>query len=254
MESIAQLKTICRRENDRDNRKTMILASRVSIYFTRLFLLLNMSANQVTYLFILLGIGGALAFLAPGIRGVAAGYLLMRLHVIVDVSDGEVARYRQTFSAVGAYLDFLTHYFVYSLVLFAIPARYYLDQGHRWSIIAAFILILANTMNRAAVDCWFRANFGKGGRAEIEEGTGGQKRSGLPGKFRKLILLLAHTTSLQTFLNAYLLAALAEEFYPLDTRSYLIGAYALVLFVFSLVRIGLTISRGKIPRRATYYS
>ncbi len=254
MESIAELRALCRRENDEDNRKTMFLASRVSIYFTRLFLMMNMSANQVTYLFIVLGIAGSFSFLGPGPYWALAGYILMRLHVIADVCDGEVARYRRTFSSTGAYLDFLTHYLVYGIVLFAIPLRCYMDFGRFWSVTAGFVLVLSNTMNRASVDCWFRANFGKKGRDEIEEGGPGRKRSSLSRWRKTAVLLASHSTSLQTFLNFYIAAVILERLLALDLRLYLIPAYAAALSLFTSARIALTIARGRIPRRATYYS
>jgi len=253
LESIAELRRICRRENDEDNRKTMLLAARVSIYFTRLFLALNLSANQVTYIFMVLGVLSSLAFLGPGLRWVIAGYILHRLHVICDVSDGEVARYRRTFSAVGAYLDFLTHYFVYSTLLFSISTRYYLDSGRVSALYIGFALAVAVTMNRAATDTWFRANFGKSNRDEIEEGRPGDKKADLP-RWRKLAVLgFAHLTSIQTFLNLYLIVSIAERYSNLQMRFHLLAGYAAVLLSFAFARIVVTIRRGKIPRRATYY-
>ncbi len=253
MESTAELKRICRRENYRDNLKTMFFAARVSIYFTRLLLMLNLTANQVTVMFIFAGIASAISFLGQGLWWFAAGYLLQRMHVILDVCDGEVARYRQTFSPVGGYLDFLTHYFVYALILFFISLRLYLDTGWFPALIAGFVLVISNTMIRAATDCWFRANFNSSGRDEIEEGRNQEKRSSLPGWLKKVILLAAHTTSIQTFLNAYLIAVIMAEYSELDIRMYILTGYAVILFLFSIVRIAFTIKRGKIPRRATYY-
>ncbi|OQX84259.1 MAG: hypothetical protein B6D63_05030 [Candidatus Latescibacteria bacterium 4484_7] len=253
MESTAELREICRRENDEDNKKTMLFASRVSIYFTKLFLAMNLSANQVTYIFIVTGVLSAFAFLGPGIRWALTGYVLHRLHVIFDVSDGEVARYRNTFSSIGAYLDYLAHYFIYDLLLFIISARYYFDSGHAWAFAAGFVLVLANTMNRASCDCWFRANFGKSSREEIEEGRRREERSNLAPWIKKALLLPVHLTSVQTFLNLYLLALIADSYLKFDSRGWLITGYAVLLFSFSMTRIALTIRKGKIPRRATYY-
>ena len=253
MESIAELKRICRRENYEDNKKTMLLAARVSIYFTKLFLSMNLSANQVTYIFISLGILSAAAFLGHGLKWLIAGYMLHRLHVICDVSDGEVARYRKTFSAQGAYLDYLAHYLIYALILFSIATRLYIDTGQVSALFTGFILVLANTMNRAACDCWFRANFGKSSRSDIEEGTGSEKRVKVPAWKKFAVLTFAHLSSVQTFLNLYLLTALTLVFLHIDLRLELFKFYALILTAFSSGRIYLTIKRGKIPRRASYY-
>ena len=37
------------------------------------------------------------------------GYILFRLHIIVDMSDGDVARFNQNFSIRGAYWDAMIH-------------------------------------------------------------------------------------------------------------------------------------------------
>ncbi len=253
MESIAELREICRRENDGDNRRTLYVAARVSIYFTRLFLMMGMSANQVTCLFTVLGLAAAASFLGPGLYWTLAGYILFRLHVIVDVSDGEVARYRRTFSPVAAYADFLTHYSVNNLVLFAISFRYWLDTGREWSLVAGAVLMVSVTLGRAAVDCWFRANFGSSDRDDIEEGRRGRHRSALPGPLKSLVLAAGHVSSMQTFLNVYLLAAVFDRFAGFASRGWLIAAYAVVLPAFALARILYTAAKGRIPRRATYY-
>jgi phosphatidylglycerophosphate synthase len=253
LESIAELKDICRRENDHDNRRTMFLASRVSIYFTRFFLAMRMSANQVTFLFTVLGLAAAASLLGHGFYWTLAGYVLFRLHVIVDVSDGEVARYNRTFSPVGAYVDFLTHYSVNNLVLFAISFRFWLDTGHTWSLVAGAVLMVGVTLGRAAVDCWFRANFGSSDRNAIEEGRPGQRRSAISGRAKTMVLAAGHLSSMQTFFNAYLVATAFDNFAGGASRGWLIAAYAVVLPTFALARIIYTVISGKIPRRATYY-
>ncbi|MBN2070041.1 MAG: CDP-alcohol phosphatidyltransferase family protein [Candidatus Krumholzibacteriota bacterium] len=253
MESIARLKEICRRDNFDDNQRTMGSAARISIYFTRLFLMMKMSANQVTWLFTFLGTVGALCFLSPGVAGAAAGYILYRLHVIVDVSDGEVARYRDTFSPFGAYLDYLTHYFVYNIVLFAIPFRFFLDTGKAWGLVTGAVLMLSITLNRASVDCWFRANFGKRDRGDIEEGGRNAGRSALAPIVKWSVLAASRASGLQTFLDLYLISMIVESITGVESRSWLIPSYALILFSFTIARIAYTIFRGQIPRRATYY-
>ncbi|GEM_PF-2003378 len=253
MESIAELRRICRRENDEDNRKTMLLASRLSIYFTRIFLAANLSADQVTYIFITAGMAGALSFLGPGPWWAVAGYVMLKLHVIFDVCDGEVARYRKTSSAAGAYLDFLAHYCIYSLLLSAMTIRYFLDGGGLSSIVCGFVLVLANTLNRASCDCWFRANFGKAGRDEIEEGRDERSVGGLPNLLRIPVLIAANAVSIHNFASAYIVVMIMERYVQMDLRGYLIPFYTAMLLAFSIMRIARTISRGKIPRRATYY-
>ena len=128
-----------------------------------------------------------------------------------------------------------------------------MDSGWTVALASAAVLMIGVTLNRAGVDCWFRANFGSSERDEIEEGRQGQERSGLPGTAKNLVLSIGHITSIQSFLNVYILALIVERIFGTDIRAYLIPAYAIVLLSFSLGRIGYTIYRGKIPRRANYY-
>jgi len=76
----------------------------ISIYFTKIFLLLGISANQVTIIgFFILLLAFFLFSFGPPIWII--GTLLMILWYIMDFSDGEVSRYNGTSSLKGAWLD-----------------------------------------------------------------------------------------------------------------------------------------------------
>src|ERR1700761_7778723 len=68
----------------------------VSPYFTWLFLRLGFSANQLTYLMILFGIGaGAVAGVWRGLIGAIVAVVMVQLYLLLDCSDGEVGRLTQ---------------------------------------------------------------------------------------------------------------------------------------------------------------
>lgn len=82
----------------------------VSPYLTRVLLRAGFSANGVTWLMIA---AAALAAVATGWPGVVAAVLVVaavQLQMLLDCSDGEVARWRQTSSPKGVYLDRVGHY------------------------------------------------------------------------------------------------------------------------------------------------
>jgi len=84
----------------------------VSPYFTWLFLRLGFSANQLTYLMIVSGVAaGVVAGLWHGLTGAIVAAVLVQLYLLLDCSDGEVARFTQQTSITGVYLDRLGHYF-----------------------------------------------------------------------------------------------------------------------------------------------
>lgn len=83
---------------------------RVSPYLTRLFLAGGLSANAVTALMLPVGLLAALSLSLPGVLAAVGAVLLVQLQLLLDCCDGEVARWRKTFSPRGVYLDQLAHY------------------------------------------------------------------------------------------------------------------------------------------------
>jgi hypothetical protein len=87
----------------------------VSPYFTWLFVRIGFSPNQLTYLMIVCGVlgGAAVAVAAGGTTGLVwaiVGALLIQAYLLLDCSDGEVARFRKRTSVTGVYLDRIGHY------------------------------------------------------------------------------------------------------------------------------------------------
>lgn len=84
----------------------------ISPYFSWLFLRLGFSANQLTYLMLFTGIAaGVVAAVWHGLAGAAVTALLVQLYLLLDCSDGEVARFTRQTSVTGVFLDRLGHYF-----------------------------------------------------------------------------------------------------------------------------------------------
>ncbi len=96
---------------------------RVSPYITRLLVRTPITANQVSGATI--GIAGAtaLALLIPGLPGSLLAVLLGQLQMLIDCCDGEVARWRQTFSPAGIFLDKVSHYTAEGLIPIALGIR-----------------------------------------------------------------------------------------------------------------------------------
>lgn len=82
----------------------------LSIRTTKLLLPTGISPNGVTWLMIVVGVLGALCLPLPGLTGPLLAVVAMQLQIVLDCSDGEVARWRQRFSPAGIYLDRICHY------------------------------------------------------------------------------------------------------------------------------------------------
>jgi len=83
---------------------------RISPYLTRILLRTPITANGVTWLMILIGASIGPALLIKGWQGIALALFLSHLQMLVDCCDGEVARWRETKSPMGIFLDKLGHY------------------------------------------------------------------------------------------------------------------------------------------------
>ena len=82
----------------------------ISPHLTRLLLRAGFSANGVTWLMIAAAAGAAVATGWPTLLGAVLVVALVQLQMLLDCSDGEVARWRGTSSPKGVYLDRVGHY------------------------------------------------------------------------------------------------------------------------------------------------
>lgn len=103
-------------ENKRDDQNKNNITHFFSRYFVNIFAyplyLVGLTPNQVTIIFILTGlIGGFLSF--NGYLLIA--YIFWRLHIIIDMADGSVARVTKLFSEYGDILDKVGHHIIYPI-------------------------------------------------------------------------------------------------------------------------------------------
>jgi phosphatidylglycerophosphate synthase len=82
----------------------------ISPYLTRILLRGGFSANGVTWLMIVAAAAAAVATGWPTLLGAILAVILVQLQMLLDCCDGEVARWRQTSSPRGVYLDRVGHY------------------------------------------------------------------------------------------------------------------------------------------------
>jgi phosphatidylserine synthase len=128
----------------------------LSPYLTWMLLKTSISANGVTGLMILVGWSTAAALLIPGIGGAALALVLGQLQMLVDCCDGEVARWRNTRSPAGVFLDKVGHYSTEALIPIALGIRaagwpLELPADFAWTTVG-FALALVIVLNKALND------------------------------------------------------------------------------------------------------
>src|SRR3954447_3425724 len=96
---------------------------RVSPYLTRLLLPTRITPNGVTWLMIGAGAAAGVALLVPGLSGAILAAVLVQVQMLLDCSDGELARWRHAFSPTGIFLDKLGHFTAEALLPLALGVR-----------------------------------------------------------------------------------------------------------------------------------
>lgn len=225
----------------------MFVSARVSIFVTYLLAGTRVSANQVTAVFTAVGLAAVACTFLPAWWGPVLGLVLYRIHVILDVVDGEVARLRETSSPRGAYLDYLTHYFVYTSVGLGLGANLWHRTGTTSDLIAGFGLAIGLMMNLASKDCWYRANYASAGDVE-----GRSAMWGAPAA----TLLLTRIMSINTVWTMYAAAVAATygvQWVGVIVPRVIITFYGLAMPTFAVARAVVTARNGRIPRRSAWY-
>ena len=110
-----------------DNNRLHWFSSKFSIYFSFIFINIGLSADGVTIIFFITGLIGTLFYAFDSLWLTIIGYILFRLHIIIDMSDGDVARYHQSFSIRGSYWDSVIHTVINPLYYIAICHSFYLQ-------------------------------------------------------------------------------------------------------------------------------
>jgi phosphatidylglycerophosphate synthase len=117
---------------------------RISPYVTRLLLASGITPNGATALMIVSGAAAGVGLLVAGLPGALLAVFFVQLQMLLDCSDGELARWRGHCSAAGVFLDKLGHYTAEALIPVALGVR--ADGGlgsiGGWTTLGALLAVL----------------------------------------------------------------------------------------------------------------
>lgn len=113
--TISELRAVCQPESimgrvSAEHWAGRLYGRRVSIYLTRALLPTGISPDGITWLFILAGLAGVGFGLIPALWAAVLVVVFIQAQLILDCSDGEMARWREKTGASGVYLDRIGHY------------------------------------------------------------------------------------------------------------------------------------------------
>jgi phosphatidylglycerophosphate synthase len=96
---------------------------RISPYLTRVLLRIGATPDGVTWAMIAGGIAAAAVLTLPGIPAALGAVLLIQLQILLDCSDGELARWLERRSPKGVYLDRIGHWVTEAALPIALGVR-----------------------------------------------------------------------------------------------------------------------------------
>ncbi len=112
-----------------------------TIYISRLYLLLGLRSNTITFHSLLAGLAAAAFSLLPSPVDLVAAAFCLQIYFVLDHVDGEVARFdlhrgTQKPSLAGEFFDFWTHFHSVNLVFAFMGLGLFLQTGNLlWAIL-----------------------------------------------------------------------------------------------------------------------
>jgi choline kinase/phosphatidylglycerophosphate synthase len=133
----------------------------ISIQFSRAFIALGVTPNQISFLTLLLGLMAAWSISCGNYAHVAIAGLLFQLSSILDGSDGEVAKLRMTGSRKGEWIDTLVDCLTYLAFFTGVIVGHY-QRTQSFAVLSVGFLSLAVTVLTASVMYFYLLNTGSG--------------------------------------------------------------------------------------------
>ncbi|HEX4813330.1 MAG TPA: CDP-alcohol phosphatidyltransferase family protein [Nonomuraea sp.] len=158
---------------------------RLSIYATWLMAKTPVTPNQLTWLMTLAGVAAGVVLALPGLWAAVGAALLVQVYLLLDCSDGELARWRGQTSLVGVYLDRVGAYFTEAAVLVGLGWRASAALPD-WYTVLGVAAALGAILIKAETDLVEVAR-AKGGLPAVTEAAAGQLRSGWLGLARRVV-------------------------------------------------------------------
>ncbi|SDK25920.1 CDP-alcohol phosphatidyltransferase [Nonomuraea maritima] len=158
---------------------------RLSIYVTWFLTKTPITPNQLTWLMTVAGVVSGVVLALPGLWAVVLSALLVQIYLLLDCSDGELARWTGKTSLTGVYLDRVGAYFTEAALLAGLGWRAS-EVLPDWYTVLGFAAALGAILIKAETDLVDVAR-AKGGLSSASEASVAQFRSGLLGLARRIV-------------------------------------------------------------------
>jgi len=228
-----------KKSQDRQDLWLYYVVRRISFYPTWLFLKLGISANQATYISMIVGAIGC-GFLALGNYGIKIiGALLVNFWIILDCVDGNIARFKKTFSKYGEFVDALSGYLMNALLFLSVgigafnhpePLFEFINQSFAFDLDKSILIILGAWASLAIIlprliFHKFINTFPEAQSTEIKSGPGSSKSF-----YHKVYFIIHNVASFSGFLTPILFLAT------------LFRSLSIFVFFYALINTGVLIT------------
>ncbi|NRQ36930.1 CDP-alcohol phosphatidyltransferase family protein [Nonomuraea sp. NN258] len=188
--SVAELRQVAQPEGHLERRNGehwagALYMRRLSIYVTWLMTKTPVTPNQLTWVMTVAGVAAGVVLALPGLWAAVGAFLLVQVYLLLDCSDGELARWTGKTSLAGVYLDRVGAYFCEAAVLAGLGWRASAMLPD-WYTVMGFAAALGAILIKAETDLVDVAR-AKGGLSTASESSGVQFRSGLLGLGRRVL-------------------------------------------------------------------
>ena len=154
---LSEIKVKAAKKNQEAFNNNFYFSSKFSIYLSYIFINLGLSPNQVTFIFFLCGLVGAFLLIPNTLPLVIIAFILYRMHVIIDLCDGEVARFTKKFSLNGTYYDYMIHAILYPLWIACMGIAQYLHWDNVTFLYLAIAGAIVASLTMSVKNNYFRA-------------------------------------------------------------------------------------------------
>lgn len=142
--AVERYRRLCQKNESENYLLDKYIFRKISIYFTILFIKLNISANQATFLSLLAALGSLYFLMSNTLPAMITAALLIFIYYMLDHVDGELARFyiaagRQKPSLSGRYFDLLVHRYSSNLMVFFMGFSVFRLFGYESAVLLGFI-------------------------------------------------------------------------------------------------------------------
>jgi len=188
--SVAELRRVAQPEGHLERRNGehwagALYMRRLSIYATWALSKTPVTPNQLTWVMTVAGVVAGVVLALPGLWAAVLAALLVQVYLLLDCSDGELARWTGKTSLTGVYLDRVGAYFTEAALLAGLGWRASAVLPD-WYTVMGFAAALGAILIKAETDLVDVAR-AKGGLSSASEASGAQIRSGLLGLGRRVL-------------------------------------------------------------------